>query len=237
MKKSQKIFGTALAFVLAFAFLSCNNNDEKKEEKKPEEKPAAVNPNATPFKMMMVQHHVSDYAKWYTGYMAHDSMRLAYGINRFALGREMEDSNKVIVFTKIADEQKAKDFAASPGLKEAMKASGVTGAPVISYVNVLRFDSASPNQNDRLMVKHHVKDFNAWLKVFDQEGRATRAGYGLQDRALSRDLDDSNLVYVTFVITDMAKAKARGNSPELKKLMTDAGVDGPPTMLFYRKVD
>jgi hypothetical protein len=44
-------------------------------------------------------------------------------------------------------------------------------------------------------------------------------------------------VYVLFVVTDVAKAKARVASPELKKLMTDAGVDEPATVTFFKVVD
>jgi hypothetical protein len=35
----------------------------------------------------------------------------------------------------------------------------------------------------------------------------------------------------------MAKAKARISSPELKKLMTDAGVTGAPTIKFYSQAE
>ena len=74
------------------------------------------------------------------------------------------------------------------------------------------------------------------LKVFDSEGKETRAGYGLIDRGIARGNDDPNKVYVLFAVSDIAKAKARSASPELKKLMTDAGADGPPTINFYKLV-
>ena len=54
------------------------------------------------------------------------------------------------------------------------------------------------------------------------------------DRGLARDIDDSNLIYIVFAISDMEKAKTRMNSIALKKLMMDAGVEGPPTISFYR---
>jgi hypothetical protein len=57
------------------------------------------------------------------------------------------------------------------------------------------------------------------------------------DRGLGRSIDDPNMVYIIFAITDMAKAKARVGSPELKKLMKDAGVDGPPQIVYYKLVD
>ena len=50
---------------------------------------------------------------------------------------------------------------------------------------------------------------------------------------IARDADDPNMVYIVFAITDMEKAKARMESPELKKLMTDAGVDSEPKFVKY----
>ena len=117
-----------------------------------------------------------------------------------------------------------------------MQKGVVTGPPIILYITVIRDDNSNIEQKDRLLVSHHVKDFDAWLKVFDSEGKETRAGYGLIDRGIARGIDDSNTVYVLFAVSDITKAKTRSNSPELKKLMTDSGVDGPPTINFYKLV-
>ena len=132
--------------------------------------------------------------------------------------------------------EKAKAFATSPDLKEAMKKSGVVGAPTVDFMEVIRNDSSKIDQQERVLISHKVKDFAAWLKVYDEEGKAKRLENGLMDRALGRGVDDSNMVYIAFAITDMAKAKTRMNSPELKKLMTDAGVTGPPKIFMYRIV-
>ena len=117
-----------------------------------------------------------------------------------------------------------------------MQKGGVVGAPLIKYITVIRNDTTSIETKDRLMISHHVKDFDAWLKVFDSEGKESRATSGLIDRGSARGVDDPNTVYVLFAVTDLAKAKARSASPELKKLMTDAGVDGPPSADFYKLV-
>lgn len=234
MTSIKKFLLPAMAFGFATTLFSCNSSgDEKKDDKKADStttSPAAF----TPFKVIMIKHKVADFAKWMEGYLAHDSMRNVYGITKFVVGRGMEDSNTVVVVDKIADLQKAKDFAASPSLKDAMGKAGVIGVPEIAYSTIVRFDSAGADQKDRLRVSHKVKDYATWLKAYDGEGKATRLANGLQDRAIARDMTDSNLVSVTFVITDMAKAKARAASPELKKLMTDAGVEGPPTIFYYK---
>ena len=117
-----------------------------------------------------------------------------------------------------------------------MANAGVIGMPSISFMEVLRNDSSIIDQKERLIVSHKVKDFDTWLKAFENEGSATRKSFGLIDRALGRGIDDANMVYVAFAITDMEKAKARSASPELKKIMMDAGVTGPPEMFMYRIV-
>jgi len=184
----------------------------------------------------LIQHKVKDFDKWLPLYQAHDSARKASGLTEIAIGRGLDNNNEVTAAFKTDDIQKAKDFTASPGLKEAMQKGGVTGAPSIKYITVIRNDTSSIETKDRLMVSHHVKDFDAWLKVFDGEGKETRAANGLIDRGVARGVEDPNTVYVLFAVTDLAKAKARSASPELKKLMTDAGVDGPPTVNFYKLV-
>lgn len=85
------------------------------------------------------------------------------------------------------------------------------------YVDVVRFEESPAENKDRLRVGHKVKDFDAWLKVYDAEGKETRAENGLVDRAISRNIDDPNIIYVTFAISDLAKAKARLADPALKR--------------------
>lgn len=113
----------------------------------------------------------------------------------------------------------------------------MTGTPSFDYIEVVRNNDSVIEQKERMLVAHKVKDYDAWLKAFDGEGSATRAGYGLLDRGIARGIDDPNMVYVLFAVTDLAKAKARGQSEELKKLMADAGVVGPPKMHLFKLVD
>ena len=242
----MKQISTILALGIVLFFSSCNNSTDDKTATTDTATAvagtdtatkAAAEPVFTPFKVMVVQHHVKNFEKWKTGYMAHDSMRQAFNIARYGLGRGIGDTNTVIVINKIADAAKAKEFSTSPGLKEAMQKAGVSGPPKFSYIDVIRNDDSKIDQQERVTVAHHVKDFDAWLKVFDGEGKAARAGYGLVERGLGRGIDDPNMVYIVFAITDMAKAKARIGSPELKKLMKEAGVDGPPQIVYYKLVD
>jgi quinol monooxygenase YgiN len=223
MKKINALLMSGISLLV----FSCGSPKEEKKE-------SEAAGNAVIEKIIMIKHPVAEYNAWLSAYNAHDSVRKAYGISSYLLGRGMEDSNVVYVLDKADDIQKAKEFAGLPDLKDAMQKAGVTGAPEFHYMNVLRDDNSPIEIKDRVMVMHKVKDFDAWLKVYDQEGMETRKANGLIDRGIARDADDPNMVYIVFAIADMEKAKARVNSEELKKLMMDAGVEGPPTTYFYR---
>jgi quinol monooxygenase YgiN len=246
MKKNQFVAITAMLCAVFFT-TSCNNTAPATEETadktatstpQPADKPAPIAPAVfVPFKVMNVTHTVKDFAAWKTSYDAHDSMRLANGLTKLALCRDDANPNKVYVFLKMADVQKAKDFAANPSLKEAMQKGGVNSVPVFLYADVLRFEESPVEFKGRVRVGHKVKDFDAWLKVYDAEGKATRAANGLIDRSIGRDITEPNMIYITFAISDSAKVKARLNDPALKKIMTDAGVISTPVIDFYTSVD
>ena len=232
-----------LSVSLALFLFSCSNGTEKTETKTEDTAaavappPAPEKPAFTPYKVFTVQHKVKNFDKWEAAYMSHDSLRKVYGITRGVIGRDLRDSNLVYVADKMDDYAKAQTFAKLPALKDAMMKAGVVGSPGFSYGEMVRADESPVETNLRVGVAHHVKDFAAWLKVFDAEGPATRAANGLIDRGLARSLVDSNMIYITFAVTDTAKARARVKSPELKKIMTDAGVDSPPTIRWYRVVN
>jgi hypothetical protein len=118
-----------------------------------------------------------------------------------------------------------------------MKNAGVSKPPAYSYAEMVRYDDSPRKYPEGLLVSHHVKDYDAWLKLFERsEGKEIRAEHGLIDRGIARDFYDPNMIYVMFEISDMAKAKARMASPELKKIMADSGVDTPPTMRWFKVV-
>jgi hypothetical protein len=238
MRRLPSIFAISLAALL----FSCSNGPAKEETKTADTTasvtppPEPVKPVFIPYKVIMIQHKVKNFVKWEAAYFAHDSVRKSYGITEGVIGRDMKDSNLVYIADKMDDLTKAQTFASLPALKEAMKKAGVVDKPGFSYAEMVRSDDSPVESNDRLGIAHHVKDFAVWLKAFDAEGPSGRNANGLVDRGIARGLVDSNMVYITFAVTDMTKAKARLTSPELKKIMTDAGVDSPPTTRWYRIV-
>lgn len=239
MKNIKSFLKPVLILVFTVAFLSCKNN---KTEKAEPEKAMPKDTTTTvavfePFKIIGIKHKVADYDKWRKEYDAHDSIRMAYGISHYMIGRGIDDANMIIVIDKINDVPKAKEFSVLPDLKEKMKKAGVIGKPEFTYYDVIRNDTTKIDQKDRLMVTHRVKDFDAWLKVYDAEGTAKRLEEGFIDRGLARSIDDPNMVAIVFAITDMKKAKENINSEPKKKLMKDAGVVGAPDMFFYKIVE
>jgi hypothetical protein len=185
------------------------------------------------YKAILVKYDINSYPAWKEDYMAHDAVRKSYGVSSEFIGRGTDDTNTVLVMNRMTDILKGKEFITSPDLKSTMKKAGITGLPVIALVNVVRDDTSAIPINDRVIVAHKVKDYDAWLKVYDGEGRSMRAENGLLDRGLAREIDDPTMVYIVFAITDKAKAMARMQSEELKKVMTDAGVEGPPSFFYY----
>lgn len=218
-----------LATLFAISLTACGG-EPKEVTTEPAAETAAP---AALFSAVVVKHTVSDYAKWKVAFDANAQARTDTELTPLSVMQDKDNPNQVFVSMKAANLQKARDFTTSPGLKAAMEKGGVTGAPDIAFYDVLRFDEKAAATPDRVIITHRVKDFDAWLKVYDGEGTATRAGEGLADRALARGADDPNLVLVSFVVTDMAKAKAAITSDAKKQLMMNAGVEGPPQINFY----
>ena len=238
MTKIKSVLQLMLAFILALAFFSCGGSatkstgDTTKHDSTASVKPAATTTLAAPFDVLEVTHNVKDYAKWRPVFDADSPNRKAAGLANITVARDVDSTNRVLIVFKVSDVAKAKAFAADPKLKEAMDKGGVISKPDIEYFHVIRFNSNS-HEKQWVIVTHKVKDFDAWLKVYDGEGVATRASQGMVDVALARGIDDPNLVHIVFDITDMAKAKAAIFSADKKKLMQSAGVTGVPVIQFY----
>jgi hypothetical protein len=79
--------------------------------------------------MMIVRHKVRDYGQWRPVFDRHAEMQRAAGYHS-------ADSNRseIVVVFDTEDTKKAKDFAASSDLKEAMEKAGVLDAPTIYFL-------------------------------------------------------------------------------------------------------
>lgn len=237
----KKFFTTIIALTL-FTFTSCKKESDKEAttEEAVVETEAPVDEETAsfePFQIMAISYSVKNYDTWKKVFEEHESTRAASGLTTRALARGTDNPNKIYLFLNVADMQKAKEYAANPKLKEVRKTAGVTSEPEVIYSNVVRFEESPVEFKDRVRVSIKIKDFDAWLKVYDAEGKEIRLANGLIDRAIAQSIDDPNMIYVTFAVSDMTKAKTYMKAPELKKLMTEAGVISKPIMEYYTSVE
>lgn len=244
MKKS-KFTGLLFCAALIFFLTSCGGDGSKEETSTDSTTivdstttPVTLEANTivtTPQSMVVVKHKVSDFAKWKMAYEAHDSARLANGIHKYVIGRGMQDSNMVLIAMKVDDMAKAKAFAKSPALKQIMQKAGVTGAPSFLYLTATWQDTAVINSNIRSRTTFTVKDWDAWLKSFE-EGKQERIDNGITVRVVGHDADDSKKVSLVTAVLDTAKAFAYWKSDALKKRRAAGGVIGEPERFVFHVV-
>ena len=213
--------------VLLVVFTLACNDQAKEPEIKPTMPPADFN-------VIVIRHPVVDFSLWKPLYFAHDSVRMSFGISHYQLARNVNDTNEVVIIDKMQDMARAREFSALPDLKPLMDQAGVTRPPIVDYIHVIRIDTTETEIKDRVLVKHKVRDFDAWLKFFDEKGMETRQSFGLIDRGLGRNIEDPDIVYILFAISDKEKANARLESEELRKLQVNAGVEGMPEIVWYK---
>lgn len=83
--------------------------------------------------VLTVRHTVADYGTWKAGYDNHGASRKAHGAIRDQVLQSVDDPNDLLVLVEFGSLADAKAFANDPSLKETMSASGVVGAPEISF--------------------------------------------------------------------------------------------------------
>ncbi len=239
--KHSKIACMLLYAAIPFYCISCGGGGGEKQTSADstaaDTTRVAVTPKVTtittPENMMVATHKVSNYAKWLASYDAHDSLRLVNGLHSFVIGRGAKDSNTVMVGVKVDDMAKAKAFAKSPGLKQAMQKSGVIGAPSFAFVTLVFQDTGAIPSDLRSRTMFTVKDWNAWQTSF-QEGEQERKENGITVRAIGHDVDNDKKVVLVTAIMDTAKAYAWWKSDMLKKRRAASGVIDEPQRFLYR---
>jgi len=83
---------------------------------------------------MLVRHKVADFSKWKPVYDAHSSARQKAGLKEEHLLRNADDPNEVILLFSADDLAKAKAFAASDELRQAMQKAGVSDKPDVYFL-------------------------------------------------------------------------------------------------------
>ncbi|HZQ26156.1 MAG TPA: hypothetical protein VFA94_00535 [Acidimicrobiales bacterium] len=86
----------------------------------------------------------------------------------------------------------------------------------------------------RTVVRHHVQDYDAWRRVYDDVAPLQKEG-GVFADSVYRDKDDPLEVLVIHDFGTMAEAVAFFNNPDLADAMKRAGVDSAPRIEFYEE--
>ncbi|MGH9848021.1 MAG: DUF3764 family protein [Blastocatellia bacterium] len=82
----------------------------------------------------IVRHKVRNFSEWKPAFDAHVPTSAAAGLTMTHLLRGADDPNEVIIIFAAADLDRAKAFAASDDLKEAMQKAGVVDQPDIYFL-------------------------------------------------------------------------------------------------------
>lgn len=84
-----------------------------------------------------------------------------------------------------------------------------------------------------VIVKHKVKDFGEWKKVFNSAYDFRKAN-GETNYQIYTDVDEPNMVIGLFEYPNQEMAKAFFEMNELKQKMMEAGVVGEPAIHFVQ---
>jgi len=233
-----------VSFILALASCGSNQSNESTESTTADSTAASTNNESvtasstivnTPENMIVVTHKVANFSKWKASYDEHDSVRLAFGVHSYVIGRSIEDTNMVMVALKVDDMEKAKAFSKDPSLKKAMQKGGVVGAPTVQFTTMVYQDTAKIDTRVRSRTTFTVKDFDVWRKTFESH-KQTRIDNGLTDRAFGHDANDDHKVTLVVAVNDTAKARAFWKSDLLKQQRAESGVTSQPQRFVYTVV-
>ena len=84
---------------------------------------------------VIVQHHVTDYDRWYQVFTEHEDIRRRHGATGHSLNREVADRNTIVIVNEFATLEGAQAFSQDPSLPAAMERGGVDGPPQVWIVD------------------------------------------------------------------------------------------------------
>lgn len=182
---------------------------------------------------LLVTHTSNDVDHWKSAFDSNQAARKAASIlgHHINLGAE----NLVAVYMPATDRAKVQAFLASPELREAMKAAGMTSPPRIDWLKPILDGHIGDRATAAMIVTHEVADFDAWKAVYDSMA-SKRRERGIIGAAVNQALDNPNLVTVYHQAETRAELEAFVASIDLKVAMQAAGVKGPPEIRFVRSL-
>lgn len=88
----------------------------------------------------------------------------------------------------------------------------------------------------KVIVQHHVVDYDRWLPVFT-EHEAVRRQHGATGHSVNREVADPNTLVIVNDFATLAGAQAFTQDPSLPAAMTRGGVDGAPQVWIVEEAD
>lgn len=83
---------------------------------------------------VIVQHHVTDYERWFPVFTEHEAIRRRHGATGHSVNRAVADPNTLVIVNDFATLEGARAFSQDPSLPAAMERGGVDGAPQVWIV-------------------------------------------------------------------------------------------------------
>ncbi|MCH7971502.1 MAG: cyclase [Chloroflexi bacterium] len=80
-------------------------------------------------------------------------------------------------------------------------------------------------------IRHTVADYDKWRAAYDGH-ESTRREYGLKEVGVHRGAENPNDITVVLEAESIERANEFAESIDLKKVMMEAGVQGPPDIWF-----
>jgi quinol monooxygenase YgiN len=87
---------------------------------------------------MIIQHKVADYSRWKEAFDAHLNTRKAAGETDYRVLQSVDDPREITIFLDWDSLDRARRFAGSEDLKQAMQKAGVVGDPDVRFLEDAR---------------------------------------------------------------------------------------------------
>lgn len=114
-----------------------------------------------------------------------------------------------------------------------MTLAGVSSTPVVRFYDIKYFATGKTDKMYCIILSHAVADYAIWKKFFDEDEPIHNEA-GLDLLSISTNAEDPNIVNVMFATNDVKKAKDLINSSDLKKRMTESGVQSEPILTVLK---
>jgi len=87
---------------------------------------------------IIIRHKVADYSRWKEAFDAHLSTRKSAGETEYRVLQSVDDPREVTLFLDWDSLERARRFAGSEDLKQAMQKAGVVGDPDVHFLEDAR---------------------------------------------------------------------------------------------------